>query len=415
MDDSQANNDYLADRLRSHAEERRRRRASRSRTTKAARRLARRSSLSTHVQTENLVRLLEERVEKIRVDVGNLPEFVVTGSYIQLGRMALYYTFDQPVVNHPTNELVLSLGLAPLKQVMFGANPNLQYTSCKPSRPQTVARSSGEVNWDNSIALSSQNSRSKCSLNTIAARRRNSESSVPRRRESHYNRNEKNAICQLALRKMCCKIRLVPVRREAREKRHCRRPEVGIVDDTKPEIGLAPEFKSDESLSESNRAELIVPVAGSVESTPTRAIPTNGSSPLRIAANRSNAKKSTGPRTLRRAKSISSWNRADGTAYFPRNLPMIYGQGKKQFTRLLASLQQDLEPVGTLEEVLVEKIAQEYWRLGTAAWHEAEALTKENPFTKISIAGSLRYQTTINRQLFQAMNQLERQQRIRPG
>lgn len=94
---------------------------------------------------------------------------------------------------------------------------------------------------------------------------------------------------------------------------------------------------------------------------------------------------------------------------------MIYGQGKKQFTRLLASLQQDLEPVGTLEEVLVEKIAQEYWRLGTAAWHEAEALTKENPFTKISIDRILRYQTTINRQLFQAMNQLERQQRLRQG
>jgi hypothetical protein len=39
-----------------------------------------------------------------------------------------------------------------------------------------------------------------------------------------------------------------------------------------------------------------------------------------------------------------------------------------------------LEPVGTLEEVLVEKIAQEYWRLGVAAWHAAEAFEKENPY-----------------------------------
>jgi hypothetical protein len=48
-------------------------------------------------------------------------------------------------------------------------------------------------------------------------------------------------------------------------------------------------------------------------------------------------------------------------------------------------LQQDLEPVGTLEEVLVEKIAQEYWRLGVAAWHEAQELSEDNPFRRTSI------------------------------
>jgi hypothetical protein len=43
-----------------------------------------------------------------------------------------------------------------------------------------------------------------------------------------------------------------------------------------------------------------------------------------------------------------------------------------------------MEPAGTLEEVLVEKIAQEYWRLGVAAWHEGEAFHKDNPFDKPS-------------------------------
>ena len=90
-------------------------------------------------------------------------------------------------------------------------------------------------------------------------------------------------------------------------------------------------------------------------------------------------------------------------------------QGKKQFTRLLASLQRDLEPVGTLEQLLVEKIAQEYWRLGIAAWHEAEEFTRSRPFSGMPISRILRYQTTINRQLFQAMNQLERLQRLRTG
>jgi hypothetical protein len=55
----------------------------------------------------------------------------------------------------------------------------------------------------------------------------------------------------------------------------------------------------------------------------------------------------------------------------------FYGRNEKQFIRLLKNLQRDLEPVGTLEEVLVEKIAQEYWRLGVAAWQEAEALSRE--------------------------------------
>jgi len=65
--------------------------------------------------------------------------------------------------------------------------------------------------------------------------------------------------------------------------------------------------------------------------------------------------------------------------------------------------------------MLVEKIAQEYWRLGVAAWHDAEALTREKPFQGSTVPNVLRYQTTINRQLFQAMNQLERLQRLRKG
>jgi hypothetical protein len=94
---------------------------------------------------------------------------------------------------------------------------------------------------------------------------------------------------------------------------------------------------------------------------------------------------------------------------------MIYGRSTKHFTRLLRSLQNEVEPVGTLEQLLVEKIAQEYWRLAVAASYEAEHLSQANPFKRTSIDRILRYQTTINRQLFQAMNQLERLQRLRKG
>jgi hypothetical protein len=47
---------------------------------------------------------------------------------------------------------------------------------------------------------------------------------------------------------------------------------------------------------------------------------------------------------------------------------------------LLHSLKQDLEPVGALEEILVEKIAQEYWWLGAAARYEADELARDTPF-----------------------------------
>jgi hypothetical protein len=96
-------------------------------------------------------------------------------------------------------------------------------------------------------------------------------------------------------------------------------------------------------------------------------------------------------------------------------LPLLYGRSKKQFIRLLRSLQQDLEPVGTLEQVLVEKIAHEYWRIGVAAFHVAQDLAESTPFKRTAIDRIVRYQTTINRQLFQAMNQLERLQRLRKG
>ena len=83
---------------------------------------------------------------------------------------------------------------------------------------------------------------------------------------------------------------------------------------------------------------------------------------------------------------------------------------KEQYAYLLSSLQQDLEPVGTVGELLVEETAEEYWRLGIAAWHEAEALSMSKPFAKTSIDRILRYETTINRQLYHAINQLERLQ-----
>jgi hypothetical protein len=181
------------------------------------------------------------------------------------------------------------------------------------------------------------------------------------------------------------------------------------MDDSPAEIGMPPAGR-EEALSDAHAAEEIKPEATIVESNQALTVPSNGSSWRKIEANRKNAKKSTGPKTSS-GKATSSWN-SMRHGILSKRLPSIYGQSKR---RLLISLRRDLEPVGELEEVLVEKIAQDYWRLGVVAWHDAEAFTKQNPFTRSFLPTISRYQTTINRQLFQTMNQLERLQRLRKG
>jgi hypothetical protein len=174
-----------------------------------------------------------------------------------------------------------------------------------------------------------------------------------------------------------------------------------------------PQGESQESLSKSHHAEAMTSEVNDADSTQALTTSSKGSSQRKIEANRRNAKKSTGPKTSV-GKVMSSWN-STKHGLLSKTLPIISGQHKRQFTRLLSSLQQDLEPVGTLEEVLVEKIAMEYWRLGIATWYEAGAFAESKPFSHTSIDRIVRYHTMINRQLYQAINQLERLQRLRKG
>ncbi len=136
--------------------------------------------------------------------------------------------------------------------------------------------------------------------------------------------------------------------------------EVWIVDDS-PVHRVVPQEESQESLSESHKADVMTSAATNAASTHALTISSNGSSPRKIEANRRNAKKSTGPKTSR-GKTISSWN-TTRHGLLAERLPSIPDKDKNHIARLLSSLRQDLEPVGTVEEVLVERIAQEYWRL----------------------------------------------------
>ena len=119
MDDGQTTSHYLAERLKSQAEEQQRKKQAEIELQRLQKN--RDAFISDHAprKYENLVRLLKERVERIRSGTGKLPEIVVTGSCIQLGHVAMYHAFDRHAANPPTNELALSLGVAPHQLLSF--------------------------------------------------------------------------------------------------------------------------------------------------------------------------------------------------------------------------------------------------------------------------------------------------------
>jgi hypothetical protein len=158
-------------------------------------------------------------------------------------------------------------------------------------------------------------------------------------------------------------------------------------------------------------------------------------SPKRLKANRRNAQLSTGPRT-EEGKSRSRRNALKHGVLAPVLL-ITEGEGAEdpaEFDELLVGLRGDLAPVGRLEEMLVEKVAICWWRHKRALRCEAGLLrrastsdptnweTEMNPERAAitrhlslpleeDLDRLLRYETTIQRQLVYAINQLERLQR----
>ena len=83
----------------------------------------------------------------------------------------------------------------------------------------------------------------------------------------------------------------------------------------------------------------------------------------KLAANRRNGQRSTGPK----AESGKSWSRRNALKHgiLASALLIIEGQGAEdqaEFQELLVRLHLDLSPVGALEEVLVERITVCLWR-----------------------------------------------------
>jgi hypothetical protein len=144
--------------------------------------------------------------------------------------------------------------------------------------------------------------------------------------------------------------------------------------------------------------------------------PTRTVSARKIAANRANAAHSTGPRTPE-GKDNSRFNAVKHglTANFFLNLIEQGTAESKQMEDMQARMFEHYQPVGAVEELLVEKIVIESLRYGRLLTKEQNPKLREvgyYPYV-LTVDKSVRYETALNRRLFQAIGELERQQAAR--
>jgi hypothetical protein len=134
-------------------------------------------------------------------------------------------------------------------------------------------------------------------------------------------------------------------------------------------------------------------------------------SPRKLAANRANAQRSTGPKTSE-GKEQSKFN-AVKHGLTARYFPAVIQAGTaewEQFETVRTDLYGFYQPADPLEELMVEKVTIEYVRYRRLVERE-QVLCAHNRPNFLDIVNKLaRYQTAINRQLFEAMRELERLQ-----
>jgi hypothetical protein len=136
-------------------------------------------------------------------------------------------------------------------------------------------------------------------------------------------------------------------------------------------------------------------------------------SKLQRYTSQQNGKKSGGPTTAA-GKAISSQN-AITHGLLAKRFMQLNDENAKDFAHVLARLRLDLQPVGILEETLVERIAYECVRMAAAARYCGDAAGVVANTAGPGPANLMRYESMIFRQFFQSMHQLERLQRLRLG
>jgi hypothetical protein len=145
-------------------------------------------------------------------------------------------------------------------------------------------------------------------------------------------------------------------------------------------------------------------------------------SPRKLAANRANAGKSTGPKTPE-GKARSSGNALKHGLLASHVVPTSGGlhEDSEAFDHLLDQLTLEFQPADTTEQLLVERIAACYWRLRRALQFESRCI--EQSFTRANghavlpasddTSRLIRYETMIDRQLNRCLTQLHSHQTLR--
>ena len=159
--------------------------------------------------------------------------------------------------------------------------------------------------------------------------------------------------------------------------------------------------------------EVTAPAPGSTPEQPQRS---QGKtvSPEKLAANCANSHKSTGPRTKKGKEKSKQNSRKHG--FFARQ-PLPAGEaGDKlweEYGDLVAGIWEYYQPQGYIEGLLTEKIATESIRYSRFLTYEARYIGQQQALHWEGVDRILRFQSAINRQLFQAMHELERVQQKR--
>lgn len=128
----------------------------------------------------------------------------------------------------------------------------------------------------------------------------------------------------------------------------------------------------------------------------------------KLAANRLNAQRSTGPRTPE-GKQRSKQN-SYKTGIFARQLFSQTEEGLKEqdaYKDIVARIYHHYQPQGVIEELLVDKVVTEAVRFARLLWFERQEFARKDAFWGQGSDKVLRYQTAINRQLTKAIEHLE--------
>jgi hypothetical protein len=125
--------------------------------------------------------------------------------------------------------------------------------------------------------------------------------------------------------------------------------------------------------------------------------------PARLAANRQNAQRSTGPRT-QAGKAVTRLNALSHG--LSAQDPVLPGEQYEEYEALIGALARDLQPVGPLEHLCVVRIASLIWRLariprletGVLLWHVHSPASRDQDDAAGFLAQLLAIPATDNRE-----------------